>query len=459
MKLTSLYQAIIVTFVALLTLSCNDTLDQVGFTVQPGKDRLKVGVDTLFMQARTIQVDSMFAKTKYPVLGEYIDPVFGSIKSDYIGEFYFPEGSGFKTGATIDSVRVVVSYSTMMGDSLAPMELSVYEVTKSLQGVNNYTHHDPANYADMSAPLGKEVFTGKNRTYRTETYTSGYSSQEYKVYDINVQLPYQLGEKFLNEYKKPGHGQMVNADTFRKFFPGLYFTTTFGNSTMLNVSFTSFYVHYHYLDPKGSSTKQDTIRTDAMRLYITPEVTQLNHIKNDNGQLLEPNASHTYVKSPAGVNTEIIFPLSELNNKLKSQALNLAKFTIYAMPDAIENPMVKLSPPDYLLLVNKDSLAGFFEEKKLIDVTSFISAKFDATTYSYQFSNISSMINHYNEELEGEPFDLVYYLIPVDVTFATDTYGNTTTTPISISNQMWPTAAMLDKREGNLKQELIFSNF
>jgi len=463
MKLTSLYQAIIVTFVALLALSCNDTLDQVGFTVQPGKDRLKVGVDTLFMQARTIQVDSMFAKTKYPVLGEYIDPVFGSIKSDYIGEFYFPEGSGFKTGATIDSVRVVVSYSTMMGDSLAPMELSVYEVTKSLQGVNNYTHHDPANYADMSAPLGKEVFTGKNRTYRTETYTSGYSSQEYKVYDINVKLPYQLGEKFLNEYKKPGHGQMVNADTFRKFFPGLYFTTTFGNSTMLNVSFTSFYVHYHYLDPKGSSTKQDTIRTDAMRLYITPEVTQLNHIKNDNGQLLEPNASHTYVKSPAGVNTEIIFPLSELNNKLKSQALNLAKFTIYAMPDAIENPMVKLSPPDYLLLVNKDSLAGFFEKKKLPDnITSFLSAKFDASTYSYNFNNISTMINHYNEELNGAPFDLTYYLIPVDATIVTSQqsyYSSGSQSPTDVFNQLWPTAAMLDKREGNLKLELIFSNF
>jgi hypothetical protein len=229
------------------------------------------------------------------------------------------------------------------------------------------------------------------------------------------------------------------------------------------VSFTSFYVHYHYLDPKGSSTKQDTIRTDAMRLYITPEVTQLNHIKNDNGQLLEPNTTHTYVKSPAGVNTEIIFPLSELNDKLKSQALNLAKFTIYAMPDAIENPMVKLSPPDYLLLVNKDSLAGFFEKKKLPDnITSFLSAKFDASTYSYNFNNISTMINHYNEELNGAPFDLTYYLIPVDATIVTSQqsyYSSGSQSLTDVFNQMWPTAAMLDKREGNLKLELIFSNF
>jgi len=463
MKLTSIYKALVLTFVVILTLSCNDTLDQVGFSIQPDKDRLTVGIDTLFMQARTVQVDSMFAKTKYPILGEYIDPVFGSVKSDYIGEFYFPEGAGFKTGASIDSVRVVVSYSTNMGDSLAPMELSVYEVTKSLKGVNNYTHNDPEEYADMSAPLGREVFTGKNRTYRTESYTSGYTTQTYKVYDIDVKLPNAMGERFLSEYNKAGHGKMVDADSFREFFPGLYFTTSFGNSTILNVSFTSMYVHYHYLDVKGSSTGQDTIRTDAMRLFITPEVTQLNRIKNNNDQLLAESTSHTYVKSPAGVNTEITFPLSQLHDKMKSQALNLAKFTIFAMPDAIENPMVKLSPPDYLLLVNRDSLDGFFEKKQLPDnITSFLSAKFDATTYSYNFSNISTMINHYNEASDGEPFDLVYYLVPVDATIVTSQqsyYSSGSQSLTEVFNQMWPTAAMLDKREGNLKLELIFSNF
>ena len=158
--------------------------------------------------------------------------------------------------------------------------------------------------------------------------------------------------------------------------------------------------------------------------------------------------------------TEVTFPFSQMNDKLKSQALNLANFTVYAIPDADEETMVKLSPPTYLLLVNKDSLNGFFENRKLIDnVTSFLSARFDASTYSYNFNNLSTMANHYNEAKKEEPFDLVYYLIPVDVTFATDTYGNTTTTPISIYNRTWPAAAKLDKREGNLKLDMIFSNF
>jgi len=464
MKRNSLIKGLFLIFAVMLTLSCNDTLDQVGFTIQPGKDRLGLGVDTLDLQARTLQTDSVYNKTKNPVLGEYADPVFGTIRSSYIGEFYFPEGAGFKEGANVDSVRVIVSYTTMMGDSLEPMELSVFEVDKSLKGVTNYTHIDPAAYTNLSAPLGSQVFTGKNSTYRTESYqASDYSTVTYNVYDIIVKLPNALGESFLTEYMKPGHGKMVNADTFREFFKGLYFATTFGKSTIVNVETTSLYVHYHYLDEKGSSTNQDTIRTDALRLNITPEVSQLNYIENDNNQLLGESDLYTYVKSPAGVNTEITFPFSEVHDKIKSQALNLANFTVYAVPDANENPMVKISPPDYLLLINKDSLNGFFEQRKLIDnVTSFISSKFDATTYSYQFSNISTMINHYNQEYDGTAFDLVYYLIPVQATYTSTQqsyYSQGTTVLTGLHNQMWPTAAKLDKRKGNLKLELIFSNF
>jgi hypothetical protein len=72
------------------------------------------------------------------------------------------------------------------------------------------------------------------------------------------------------------------------------------------------------------------------------------------------------------------------------------------------------------------------------------------------------MINHYNEELNGAPFDLTYYLIPVDATIVTSQqsyYSSGSQSLTDVFNQMWPTAAMLDKREGNLKLELIFSNF
>jgi hypothetical protein len=129
MKLKTIYKLFTITFVAILAFSCNDNLDQIGFSIQPDKDRLTVGIDTLQLQARTVQVDSVFGKTNYPVLGEYADPVFGSIKSEYIAEFYLPKGLEFKDGAVIDSVSVEISYTSLIGDSIAPMSLSVYEVS------------------------------------------------------------------------------------------------------------------------------------------------------------------------------------------------------------------------------------------------------------------------------------------------------------------------------------------
>ena len=462
MKLKSLNKIIAVTFLTILIISCNDTLDQMGLSIQPGQDRLVVGVDTLQLQARTVKVDSMYARTKFPVLGEYSDPVFGSIKSEYIAEFFLPTGTEFKSGAIIDSVKAVLSYTTMMGDSIAPMGLSVYEVNKSLKGTNDYTHIEPIEYSDMSSPLGVQSFTGSNSNYRLQSYTTdNYSTVTYKEYIINVDLPKSIGDIFLEEFQKPGHGKLSDADSFREFFPGLYFTTTFGNSTIINVDRTSLYVYYHYLDEKGSSQKQDTIRNTTFRLNNTAEVRQIKYVKSNDEDLLGESITQTYIKSPAGVNTEIVFPISEIHESLQSKALNLVNFTIYALPDETEDVRVKINPPNYLLLVNKDSLSGFFENRKLRDnVTSFISDPFDPNTYSYNFNNISSMINYYNSTFEGEPYDLTYYLVPVDATFTTvqQSYYSTGQQLISIHNQMWPTAAILDKRLGSLQLELIFSD-
>jgi hypothetical protein len=341
------------------------------------------------------------------------------------------------------------------------MRLAVYKVIEELPKNKNYTNFDPRTKTDMSAPLGTKTFTGKNNTYRTETYYTGNTTQTIKIYEIYTELPKSIGQSFLDEFKKPDHGELKNTDTFRKFFPGLYITTNFGNSTILNVNLTSLNIFYKYLDPKGSSQKTDTIRTSEFRLNITPEVAQINHIQNNNDQLLAPNDKGTFVKSPAGVNTEVTFPISEIYSKLTNRSLNQARFMVYALPEANQDEKVKLSPPDHLLLVNKDSLKGFFENRRLHDnVTSFY-ASFDKETYSYNFGNIAAMINYYKRQ-KKEAFDLTYYLVPVDITFTTtggSYYSPGTSTPTAIYNQMKPSAVMLENKPEKLKLDIIYSSF
>lgn len=451
MKYKNLFKATILALIVLIY-SCDDSLKNLGFTIQPDSDRITVGVDSLFIKARTVSVDSllpngMYAKTKKPDLGVYKDSIFGTIKSDYVGEFYYPEGNNFPEGAIIDSVKVAIFYNSWKGDSLAPINLSIYEITKNLPVSSQHTKFDPTAYVDISKPLGKTNFTAGNiEVPLSERQQSDYYHRAF------VNLPKSIGERILDLSKTIKN---LDTDSFKKYFKGLYLTTSFGSGSILRVDHTYLYLHFHYLDKKGSSTKQDTIRTGNMILNTTPEVIQINQIVNKNDKLLEKNDDYAFIKSPAGVFTEIIFPFSEKASKLNNQALNLAKFTVAALPET-DSRKYKLDPSPYLLLVNKDDMKEFFEKRKVPDnITSFY-AQFDPTTYTYNFGNLSAMVNFYKEKNEGKVIDLTYLLVPIELEISTNSQGQSSIA--AVFNQMTPTATTIFKSHEKMKMELIFSN-
>ena len=449
MKQKYLFNITLFTIIALLLYSCDDSLKNLGFTIQPETDRITVGTDSLFLQAKTVSVetllpDGMFAKTNRPVLGEYKDPLFGTTKSDFVGEFYYPKGKNFPDNTTIDSVKVAVFYNSWRGDSLAPIGLSVFEINKSLPAGIHSTKFDPTDYVDINSPIGKTVFTPAN----VEVPKAERQERDY-YHRAMVDLPKSLGERILQL-----EGKNLDTDSFKEYFKGLYITTDFGSAAILTVDHTYMYIHFHYLDKKGSSTKQDTIRTGSTIFNTTPEVIQINQIQNKNDKLLEENANYSYIKSPAGVFSEVKFPFTEKAEILNNQALNLAKFTVSALPEKDSDQKFKLRPSPYLLLVNKDEMKEFFEKRKVPDnITSFY-AQLDETTYTYNFGNLSSMVNHYKEKNEGKVIDLTYLLVPIDVAVS-----NINNQPqiTAVYNQMTPTGTTIFKSAAKMKMELVFS--
>lgn len=450
MKHKNIFYITLLSIIALLY-SCDDSLKNIGFTIQPDNDRITVGTDSLFINAKTVSVDSllpegMFAKTKNPVLGEYKDPLFGTIRSDFVGEFYYPEGSKFPKNSTIDSVKVAVFYNSWKGDSLAPIGLSVYEINKALPGGSYYTNFNPIEYVDIDTPIGRSVFSPANiEVPKAERDEVDYYHRAF------VELPNSLGERIYNLSETIDN---LDTDSFKEHFRGVYLTTDFGSGAIITVDHTYLYIYYNYLDEKGSSTEQDTIRTASMILNTTPEVIQINRIQNKNDKLLEENDEYAYIKSPAGVFTEVKFPLTEKADKLNNQALNLAKFRVTALPDEDANLRYKLTPSPYLLLVPKDEMKEFFEERKVPDnITSFY-AKLDETTYTYDFGNLAAMINHYKEKSDGKVTDLNYLLVPIDVKTS---YISNQTQITAVFNQMTPTATTLLKSKSKMKMDLVFS--
>ncbi len=61
----------------------------------------------------------------------------------------------------IDSVVLRLPYISYVGDSLTPMEATVYEVTKTLDK-NFYSNVDPWKYADKNSVWGKKIYTAAN---------------------------------------------------------------------------------------------------------------------------------------------------------------------------------------------------------------------------------------------------------------------------------------------------------
>ncbi len=93
---------------------CNDDLTQVGTGIQPENDRPLVYADTFYMKAKTLQTDSVYARTIYGSLGEIYDPLYGNLKSDFMCQFYCPENYRFRYtpyNDVIDSVEFKIYYS------------------------------------------------------------------------------------------------------------------------------------------------------------------------------------------------------------------------------------------------------------------------------------------------------------------------------------------------------------
>lgn len=436
MKSPKIYLLLLSVF-ALFVASCDDTLQPLGYAIQPDSDKITVGTDTLPLSARTIAMDSIFAKTKSPILGEYEDKFYGKIRSDYAGELFVPENFSFPKGAVIEEVNVAIHYSSWVGDSLQPMQVSIYEIDKKLPETRFYTNVDFSGYYNPT-PLAQKV------------YTAGGVS-----HIVTVPLDKSVGERFLKNPDK-----LKDTETFKDFFKGIYVTSTFGKGSVINVDYTYLNTKYSY-PGVSSTTKKDTVFTSTLRLAMTPEVTQLNRVQSQNTALLAPNSDFAYLKSPAGVITELTIPLSSISSKLKSQALNLANLRLSAVPNVDSEQTFKMNPPAYVLLVPKDEMKDFFEKRKLPnDTTSFYGA-FNSGTYSYLFANgnLSTMINHYlskfNKENNGVVKDLTYVLVPVSMSFSSTSSGNTVVS--GVSNLMTPTAVTLNTNPKHLRMEMIFS--
>ncbi|MDR3251096.1 MAG: DUF4270 domain-containing protein, partial [Tannerella sp.] len=374
----------------------------VGTTVQPPEDLITVYSDTFQMKASTIRLDSVYAKSTNCLLGEMYDPVYGTVKADFICQFYCEEGFKFPRtpyGGRIDSVELLVfyEYASCFGDTLTPMQVTVYPIDKPLKK-NFYTNDNPESYSDMNHPLGATSYT-----VRDLSVSDSIRNLDSYTPFIRVKMPVALGQKIYDETVN-NPSSFDTQSSFNEFFPGVYITTTFGSGSIImsqgeNVSMRMFY-NYAETDSEG----QDSLVLAAQWFTVSKEVTQINRFSNSLlDDLLVENATHTYIKAPSGVCTRLVLPTKEISQNVDIQDRFINNFTLNLKYLPEEERSFAYTPPVHLLLLPEDSVKAFFEGGKIEDSrTSFLS--FDGSSSStsslgysssgrtYYFGNISTLL-------------------------------------------------------------------
>lgn len=432
---------------------CNDELSEVGSSIQPDGDKSFVYVDSFQLSAKTVLMDSVYARTTSGLLGEIYDPLYGNIKSDYLCQFYCPENYQFQNtplNGVIDSMDLRIFYSSWVGDSLTPMQVTVYPIT-TVPERNFYTNVDPEKYCDMQTVLGQKMYTAYDVTI-SDSVRNGLTSTTYTPV-VRVKLPTEIGQDFYNETVN-NPGSFENQDAFNQYFPGLYITNTFGSGNLLTVYQTSFFIYYRYT--VEGSAGQDSIVNGREQFNVTREVIQLNHVANAKLEpLLLPDEKYTYMRTPAGVYTELTLPITEIKETVGSRFLNNLPLTLHAMPQ--ENWDYAFEPPSYLLLLPTDSVKGFFEQNKVENnETAFLSGIYDSSTRTYTFGNISNLIKYQLENAPDE--DLQVSVIPVSRETQSDSYSGTEYT-VTLSNYMLPSGVKIVKDNDYMKVGLTTSEY
>ena len=443
--------------------ACDDDLSEVGMGVQPDQDQISVYDTTILINSYTVKIDSIYAKSITGYLGEIYDPSYGTLKSGYACQYYPSYGFYIDSiiGNKIDSVKLVFYYNTFWGDSLAPMEVSVYPVVKTLEK-NYYTNINPADFCDMQNPIVRRGYTARNPLTSDSLVNLGYYRS------VTIPLPNEFGQRFLDEAMKPEPNAFSSVNAFTEFFPGTYLSTTFGVGSMIAAEYTRLHVYYtrNYTVEDSEGNDSIIVAMDYADFRVTKEVVQLNSIQNnDDSFLLESNKDSTFIKSPAGVYTKIVIPIREIAKKIGKRKFSGIELSVKAYPQndwefGFDYPglgAISKSEKSKLLLINADSIQNFFETQSVADNLTTYATTFNWSEYAYKFNNISNVVQHAIENAPEKDLNLL--LIPIQTSYMTEsTYNGYVDRDYASSYYLSPSAVALKKGGDNLKIRIIASD-
>lgn len=450
MKL-SLRHLIPVSFIAAIISSCGDTTN-IGSSLI--SDEISIVVDSSFVASGSTADNSQVqARTITQLLGIINAGDYGTLTSDFVTQF-MPAGSIDTAGITsdnIDSMKLIFSIpnGAYVGDSLIPMGLKVYPLSRTLPSPI-FSDFDPTDYYDPSAPLSSKIYACNALGERD-------SVAKLDARYIFVDLPRSLGRKLFDAYvADPSSYQ--SPTSFAKIFPGIYVSNSFGSGRVVKIKNTLLRLYYHRTIRKDN--RDSTVYYFGNYYAVTPEIITNNIIDYKMGEPLARRISNgeQIIAAPAGTDIEVKFPAREIISKYRANSgpLSVINTLSFKIPAEYITNNFGILPPDNLLLVLKKKKEEFFANNLVNDnVTSFY-ATFDPTNMCYTFTDMRGYILDLLKKDTLTADDYTFSLTPVIVTISTNqsSYYSTSTYVSDISPYM-ETPAMVKLSVENAK--IIFT--
>lgn len=489
--------------------ACDDTTDTIGNSLSRDNDGVHVETSVFDVISQSIAADSVLSRNVIGHLGKVRDPETSSyITANFMAQFNHVEGReafppldklvthdgnnitfGSKGTIKADSCELRLFVKDIYGDDRQAMKITAYEMDKPMNEnrtyysnfdpiANGYIRKDGVRADKVYSLAGDNVSKGKHdstlyKAYITIKLNDKYTDKHGRTYS-------NFGSYILQKYYDDA-SLFKNALTFRNgVVPGFYFKVKSGLGNMAAISASQLNVHYRYKtkyaytdSTSGKAVKmyRDTIYHQVATFWGTEEVLQTSFIDNDKATIEEivNNNNCTFLKTPAGIFTELTLPVDDIFRGHDNDAIVSAKIVLPRINNSVSSDYA-FDVPQNILMVPRDSLDSFFEQNSMFNNrTSYLAtwAHNDpegVKDNSYIFHNISGLLTFMrNNKANLKNWNKVV-LVPVAVatTEIKMPNGKNQVVITKVSNDMSLTTTRLMKGTANnspLKIKIIYSRF
>lgn len=416
-----------VLFLSFFILSCeNNDISDLGTIIQPSTDEIIVETSTFPLLSENKFVESIYCLPDSFLLGRYNDPTFGAIKADLFTQFMYPKGHSYPENAKVDSVLLVLRYLSWFGDDNSPMNIRVFEMNKKTFDADEkyYSNIDPEDYVDISAEneIVNELIKAKD---------SGREKGD------STALVFKLSDDFINRFFPGDKAGEVYAsdDAFFDFFKGLYITTDYGSSTLLNIVRIDMELYYHYTrtDDNGEEIKVsqniDFPSNTEVKRVNRYEYLEKEKLKNT----LNLHPELHYISSPGNIFTKVSIPIKQMKQEMnvgnKILDINMCQLQVDVLTNEDESEYEQAVPASLLLIKDTEYDNIFSKNMPILPDTTGVVGTYalnSTTEEAYYSFKLEKLIANELKKYEGKEDEIPEYmdmiLLPVNSQYINYSY-------------------------------------